>query len=322
MSAINVAAERETAAKRKQAIAAAIQTERRAVLVMNTRSRNGRRLFHAARRLLAARGVTLDASYAVRNPARVPEIVRAAVERGQRRVIVGGGDGTISSVVGCFAYRDAVLAILPVGTANSFARAVGIPLELEQAIEVAIAGRVADVDIGQINGNYFANAAAIGLPASIARHMPAQLKRALGRFGYLLVAAGRLISHRPFRCAVTCNGRHRTFDALEVRVANGEFQGGVRIADEASVESRDLVVQYIKGRSRTSVARFWSKAMLNLKGRLDDVEVLRAAEFALDCLPPQYVSIDGEPVTRTPIHVRVARQALLLMVSPDRADIR
>jgi YegS/Rv2252/BmrU family lipid kinase len=322
MSAIDVAAERETAAQRKQAIEAAIQTERRAVLVMNTRSRSGRRLFHAARRLLVARGIALEASYAVPNPARVPEIVRAAVERGQRLVIVGGGDGTISSVVGCFAYRDAVLAILPVGTANSFARAVGIPLELEQAIEVAIAGRVADVDIGQINGNYFANAAAIGLPASIARHMPAQLKRALGRFGYLLVAAGRLISHRPFRCAVTCNGRHRTFDALEVRVANGEFQGGVRIADEASVESRDLVVQYIKGRSRTSVARFWSKAMLNLKGRLDDVEVLRAAEFALDCVPPQYVSIDGEPVTRTPIHVRVARQALLLMVTRDRSEIR
>jgi diacylglycerol kinase family enzyme len=111
MSAIDVAAERETAAQRKQAIEAAIQTERRAVLVMNTRSRSGRRLFHAARRLLVARGIALEASYAVRNPARVPEIVRAAVERGQRLVIVGGGDGTISSVVGCFACRDAVLGI-------------------------------------------------------------------------------------------------------------------------------------------------------------------------------------------------------------------
>jgi YegS/Rv2252/BmrU family lipid kinase len=314
--------EAAVALERKRAMERALAAERRAVLVVNTRSRRGRRLFDEARRRLSGRGIELAAAYAVRNPARVPAIVADAVGRGHRLVIVGGGDGTISSVVGCFAYREAVLAILPLGTANSFARAVGVPLDLAQAVDVAIGGKVADVDLGQINDNYFANAAAIGLPASIARSMPALLKRWLGRAGYLLVACARLLQHRSFRCAVTSDaGSSSSFEALEVRVANGEYQGGVQVADEASVESRDLTLQYIKGPSRSSIVRFWWKATLGMRGRQDDVEVLRANEFVLECLPGQYVSIDGEPVTRTPIRARVARQALLLRVAREQQGI-
>jgi YegS/Rv2252/BmrU family lipid kinase len=321
LSKPSAAPQADEASARKRTIEEGLRSERRAVLVVNTRSRRGRELFADARRQLAERGIALHGAYAVRNPARLPEIVRAALEQGPRLVIVGGGDGTVSSVVGYFAYRDAVLGILPLGTANSFARAVGIPLDLDAAIDVAVAGKVADVDLGQINDEYFANAAAIGLPASIARHMPALLKRWLGRAGYLIVAAVRLLRHRSFRCTIRANGASSTFDALEVRVANGEYQGGVRVAGEASVESCDLVVQYIKGNSRYSVARFWWRAGLGLNNGSEDVQVLRADHFALDCAPRQYVSIDGEPVTRTPVRARVARQALLLMVPRDQADV-
>jgi len=310
--------ERAGAFERKGAAARMLAAQPRAVLVVNTRSRRGRAFYREAHRLLATHGMALTAAHAVRDPARIPQIVRAAVAAGEPLVIVGGGDGTISSVAGCFAYRDAALAILPLGTANSFARALGIPLDLGQAVEVACHGKVADVDLGQLNDGYFANAAAIGLPATIARHMPVRLKRWLGRFGYLLVALRRLTVHRAFRCAVRTSGGNSSFDALEVRIANGGYQGGVRVADEASVESRDLVIQYIKGRSRGAIARFWWRALLGLPARTEDVEILRVGEFVLDCMPPQFVSVDGEPVTRTPVRGRVARQALLVRVPNGR----
>jgi YegS/Rv2252/BmrU family lipid kinase len=321
MKPADASVETAAALERKRALERALRAQHSAVLVVNTRSRRGRRLFEEARRLLVARGTDLAGTYAVRNPARVPEIVAGAVQRGHRLVIVGGGDGTISSVVGCFAYREAVLAILPLGTANSFARAVGIPLDLAQAVEIAAGGKVADVDLGRIDDHYFANAAAIGLPASIARSMPAPLKRWLGRAGYLLVAAARLLRHRSFRCVVKADTGSRSFEALEVRVANGAYQGGVRVADQASVESRDLTLQYITGRSRASIVRFWWKATLGTRERQDDVEVLRASAFEIDCLPGQYVSIDGEPVTHTPVRACVARQALLLRVARAQQGI-
>lgn len=315
-------ADDDAASARKRALEQAIAAQRHAVLVVNTHSRRGRELFDAAQRALVARGIVLDEAFAVRDAARLPEIVRATVEAGHRLVIVGGGDGTISSIVDFFAYRDSVLAVLPLGTANSFARAAGIPLALAEAVEVAADGKVADVDLGVVNDNYFASAAAIGLPASIARHMPRVLKKWLGRAGYLLVAVARLVRHRPFRCTVVAGGRRTNFEAMEVRIANGQYQGGVRVADEAHVESRDLVVQSIVGGSRLSVARFWSRAVAgSAPAAAAEVQVLRASDLVVDTVPPQYVSIDGEPVTRTPIRARVARQALLLRVPRGHAEI-
>lgn len=313
----------EAAARaRKRALEEALHSELRATLVVNTHSRSGRRLYEEACRALAARGLQLAATHAVRDAARLPEIVRAAIAGGERLVVVGGGDGTLNAVVDCFARRDAVLAVLPVGTANSFARAVGIPLDLDGAVDVAVGGKVADVDLGVVDGSHFASTAAIGLPASIAHDMPKQLKRRLGRAGYLLVAGRRLLRHRPFRCTLTLPGRQVAFEALEVRIANGEYQGGVRVAGAAGVETRDLVVQAIRGRSRLAVARFWWRAMLGLDpGRSAEVEVLRAPYLSLETVPPQEVSIDGEPVGRTPLHARIARQALLLRVPQAREDI-
>jgi YegS/Rv2252/BmrU family lipid kinase len=309
------------AGQRKQRLEAALRGDKRAVLVVNTQSRSGRRLFRDARRLLVERGLRLDATFAVRDPSRLPDIIRAALADGQRFVIIGGGDGTLSSVVDFLAHRDVVLGILPIGTANSFARSLGLPLDLVGAVDVVAAGKVADVDLGMINDDYFANAAAIGLATSIAREISPGLKRRLGRVGYLLVAGARLLRHGPFHCTVRSRDRTIAFDALEVRLANGSYQGGVQVADDAHVESHDLVVQSITGRSRWSILTFWARAILGMKAQGSDVEVLRATELTLETDPRQYVSIDGEPLVQTPIRARVARQALFVTVPREREDI-
>ena len=306
---------------RKLTLGAAIASRREAVLVVNTRSRRGRRLFGDARQLLAARGFTLT-TFAVSHPERLPGIVRDAIARGHRLVVVGGGDGTISSVVGDFAYHDTVLGLLPLGTANSFARALGIPLTVDAAVDTVVAGKVVDVDLGRLDGAYFANAAAIGLPASIARHMPRLLKRWLGRVGYLLVACARLPAHRAFLCDVEIDAQRHRFAALEVRVANGQYQGGIRVADEASVESHDLVLQAIEAQSRWSIVRFWAYALLGMPTHTAEVRVLRGQSVALVTTPRKYVSVDGEVAARTPVHFAVAREALLVMVPRDRAELQ
>ena len=174
------------------------------MLVVNTRSRRGRDLYADAKRLLTRNGLHIEAAYPVRDPVRLPEIVQGAIAQGHRLILVGGGDGTISSVVDYFAYRDAVLGILPLGTANSFARALGIPLDLEGAAEILTGGgKVADVDLGRINDDYFANTAAIGLPALVGRNLPHSVKRYLGKAGYILTGAVLFARHKPFRAVLT-----------------------------------------------------------------------------------------------------------------------
>lgn len=305
----------------KAALENAIKSGRRAILVVNTRSRRGQRLYAKAKALLTEKGMILEAAYPVRDPARLPEIISEAVTQGHKFIIVGGGDGTISSIADHVAYRDVVLGILPLGTANSFARTIGIPLSVEGAVDVLLNGRVADVDLGKINDDHFANAAAIGLPASIGRAMPHTMKRWLGRVGYLLVAGTRLLRHRAFRCTVTEKGKTTTFDALEVRIANGRYQGGVLVAEEASVESRDLVIHVIKGTSKWILAKTWLRVAMARPQNPADFEIIRTDDLLLDTTPKQYVSIDGEAVTQTPIRVSVAREALLLMVPNERKDL-
>jgi YegS/Rv2252/BmrU family lipid kinase len=310
-------------AHRKAMLDEAIRTERRAVLVVNTRSRNGRDLYSEAKRLLTRSGLHLDAAYPVRRPVRLPEIVQDAVAQDHRLIIVGGGDGTVSSVVDYLAYRDAVLGILPLGTANSFARALDIPLDLAGAAEILTGGgKVADVDLGRINDDYFANTAAIGLPALVGRGLPHGLKRWFGKAGYLLVGAALFARHKPFRAVLTAGHREvaRIEDALDILIANGPYQGGVKVAGAAHPESRDLVIRIVKGGRKANLLRTWARPALN-NSAAEFTEIVRASDLVIETDPPHYVSIDGEVVTRTPVRVSVARQALLLMAPREQEGV-
>ena len=172
-----------------------IKESRRAVLVVNTRSRHGARAYSDAKGLLAEAGITLDAAYPVRDAERLPGIVREEIAKGRKFIIIGGGDGSISSVVDHFAYTSVVFGLLPLGTANSFARTLGVPLDLKGAIDVLVKGKVADVDLGKINEDYFANGSSIGMPAIVGRATPHGLKKWLGRGAYLLVAASEFMRY-------------------------------------------------------------------------------------------------------------------------------
>jgi YegS/Rv2252/BmrU family lipid kinase len=284
-----------------------------AVLIVNTQSRRGERLYATAKREIARRGITLSESYPVRDASRIPAVVAEAVGQGHRFIVVGGGDGTVSSAVASLADRDVMLGLLPMGTANNFARANGIPLDLAGAVQVLASGRIAEVDLGRVEQTAFTNAVSIGITSAIHRGSPDQLKRHLGRVGYMLAAARQFTSFRPFRCRLILDGTPVETDAIDIRIANGPFQGGLRVMEEAKVDSGDLAIRVIKARSPWTLARVLTGAGM---GRTDPhlVATYRAREIEISAAPPQDVSVDGEVVTRTPVRIRVDQGALRLLV--------
>ncbi|HEX7873147.1 MAG TPA: diacylglycerol kinase family protein, partial [Sphingobium sp.] len=161
---------------------------REAALIVNCHSRKGDDLFAQAKDKLEQAGVTLVAAHAVKDPTQMDDRVRAAIREGAPMVIVGGGDGSLSGTVDELVGKDSVFAVLPLGTANSSARTLGIPLDLDGAVGVIATGRRRRIDLGMIDGDYFVNAASLGLSPMIGETVPHKLKRYLGRVGYLLWA--------------------------------------------------------------------------------------------------------------------------------------
>lgn len=287
---------------------------REAVLVVNAHSRRGEKLFQMARDKLVAAGVVLTEAHAVHDPDELIPTVRRAIVGGAPMVIVGGGDGSLSSTIDEFVGRESIFALLPLGTANSFARTLEIPLELDGAVETIASGKVRQLDLGVINGDYFANAAALGLSPLIGATVPHKLKRYLGRIGYLVWAVWCLTHFRPFRLYIGEGEERRSFWATEVRVFNGRFHGGVEMLDHEALDDGEIVVQAVTGRSMLRLGWDWLLRFFKLSRRAQAVQEFCGSRILLDTKPHLKISIDGEVVTKTPALIESAHRVIGVVV--------
>ncbi|WP_242126332.1 diacylglycerol kinase family protein [Sphingobium sp. Sx8-8] len=290
---------------------------REAVLIVNVHSRRGEALYQEARRLLEQAGVRLIAAHAVKEPDRLQETVRRAVAEGAPMVIVGGGDGSLSGTVDELVGKDCVFGVLPLGTANSFARTLGIPLDLEGAVKAIASGRRRRIDLGMIDQDYFVNAASLGLSPMIGQTVPHKLKRYLGRIGYLLWAVKCSVGFRAFRLVLDDGTGEKRLWSTEVRILNGPYHGGVELSDHADVDTGEIVVQAVVGRSHARLAWDWYAKFFKLRDRDAHTQEFRGNSFRIETVPPQRISIDGEVLARTPAIARIAAGAVDVAVPAE-----
>ena len=300
--------------------------KRRAALVVNTRSRSGEQAFEQARSYLRELGVRVEAEYNLRDPARLPETVReAAGEYGL--VILGGGDGTVSSAVDFLADREVVLGLLPLGTANDFARTLGIPTELARACETIARGKLVDIDLGLSGDNYYVNLASVGLSAGVTRALTPRLKKTAGAAAYTVAAVKAFLKHEPFRARLTFpDGDHEPVEherLLQVAVGNGRFYGGgMVVAPGSGIDDSTLDVYAIElGRHRDliGVARYLKSGDFVRSGGVSHYETSRVV---VETEPPLQVNVDGELVAVTPQEFSVARNALHVLVPQESTAAR
>ena len=286
---------------------------RQAALIVNGKSRKGREAFRDACRLLKGAGIELVSAKALRDPTKLEGAVRDAVQSGVAMVIVGGGDGSISSSVDHIVAEKTVFALLPLGTANSFARTLGIPLDIEGAVRVIVDGQIRKIDLGMIDGDYFANCAAIGISPLIAESVPHGLKKWLGRPGYLSWAAIQMARFKPFKLTVSWDGGQESLQALEVRIANGGYHGGTELV-ETDVENGQIVIQAVVGSARTKLLWSWGLSLIGPQRERGTLREFRGTSFRLKTEPPLPISIDGEVLAKTPVTASVSAKAIRMVV--------
>ncbi|MGK5682660.1 diacylglycerol/lipid kinase family protein [Actinoplanes sp. URMC 104] len=305
----------------KEQLTAAVHERRRAALVVNTHSRRGRLLYEGARSRLREAGFTLLDDRPVDRPRELPRILGEALATGPDLLVAGGGDGTISTAARLLAHRDVALGLLPLGTTNNFARTAHIPLDLGEAVEVLVKGKVIDLDLGLAGDEPFTNHVGVGLSAEVMLRAPRPLKRVLGRLAYPLTALGLLGRHRPLRVTVRADGHSHEFATHQVYVANGGHHAGRPIAGDADADDRLLVAYPVGGPKRrellTETARNAAKGPSRT---LREEPFLAAGELWLETDRPARVEVDGEPGGRTPLRIGLAANALRVMAPPDAPD--
>ncbi|MEO3814148.1 diacylglycerol kinase family protein [Sphaerisporangium sp. B11E5] len=299
----------------------AIRDLRRLVLVVNTRSRRGRRLYFDALRLLRDEGYRPMRTYAVTDPTRLPEILEEALGLQPDLLVVGGGDGSLSEAVKHVAHRDVALGVLPLGTTNNFARSLGLPLDLARAVKVFGLGKVADIDLGMAGDTPFANLASFGVSVEVAGTVKPWLKRLLGRAAYPLTALAALPRHRPFRAYVTVDGRRHELLTHQLNIANGRYHGGWQIARDISIDNRRLVAYQLgSGRKLRLLAETLVRATTGRWRSLAGGPFVTGAEMLIETDPPMPADVDGEVRLSTPLTIRTEPNGLRVMVPAGFVD--
>ncbi len=297
---------------------------KRAALIVNARSRSGERAFSRASALLRSFGVPIEEEYALRDPSRLPETVRRAVAESCDPIVLGGGDGSVSSVVDFLVESGAVLGLVPLGTANDFARTLGIPTDVEEACETVARGVVVDVDLGLAGDNYYVNVASIGLGVEATRALSPWLKRSAGPLAYPVAAIKAFLKHEPFSARLTFpEGDHEPVEyerLLQVAVGNGRFYGGgMVVAPESGIDDRSLDVYVIElGRRRDliGVARYLRSGEFIHQGC---VHHYATRTVRIETEPPLAINIDGELVDRPPEVFSLVPEALNVLVPKGSA---
>lgn len=295
-------------------------TPRRAVLIVNTKSRRGQEWFDRAQQELRGHGIEIEKASKFEKIEELMAEGRAAIARGVPLIVAGGGDGTFNALSDLFVNSDSILGLLPLGTGNSLARDLGIQADVAQACEVIAKGKVIEVDLGWVNGTHFVNVATIGLTTRIAQNLTNDLKKRLGRFVYAVAIYRAMRKSRSYRAVLETEHGRKEFDCLQFVIGNGRFHAGpFPIAPDASITSGSLNIYAVEGRNKWSLVKY----ALSLPGghftALAEVYSERCDRGTLTTTPRKQVTVDGEVCTQTPLEFRTVPKGMKVVVPQEFA---
>lgn len=212
-------------------------------------------------------------------------------------VIAMGGDGTVNEAINGLAEQQnrPKLGIIPMGTINDFARAIGVPLDPDEAISILASQNTKPVDIGKINQDYFANVLAIGAIAEATYNVTAEQKTRLGSIAYFLEGAKSFLTSEQMTVKIEHDGGMWEGECFLLLAALTNSVGGFEaLAPDAEVNDGKLHVFIVKQVSIPKVAKIIPAL---LKGELkenEEVDYILTSTLNVTSPKKHIVNIDGE----------------------------
>ncbi|SER64623.1 diacylglycerol kinase [Gracilibacillus ureilyticus] len=222
---------------------------------------------------------------------------KIAVERKFDIIVAAGGDGTINEVIHGIAEQEyrPKLGIIPGGTTNDFARALGIPRDINKAVDIILEHNIRPLDIGKVNEHYFMNIAGGGKLTELTYEVPSKLKTMIGQLAYYLKGIEMLPSLKPTKVRIEYDGKLFEEEIMLFLVSNTNSVGGFeKLAPEAKMDDGlfDLVIL-----KKTNLAEFIRIATLATRGaHLDDKNIFytKANRVKVYTEDKMQLNLDGE----------------------------
>lgn len=248
----------------------------------------------------------------------IDRLVDEAIAEGCERIVAAGGDGTVNEVVNALMrYDDALrpeLALMPLGTANDFATACGIPADLPAALVLAQTGDAHRIDCVQAGDQYFANVASGGFGAQVTANTPVALKNFLGGGAYTLSGLVEAMNFSPYRGHSVVDGVELEGAILAAAVCNGpQAGGGQKLAPSAKIDDGLFDVVGLLDFPMDKA----SQVIRELTGPEADGEFVRrqrgkVATWESEEVMP--INLDGEGIATKSIRFEVVPKSIALVV--------
>ncbi len=292
-------------------------------VAVNSRGQTERLL----QRHFAAQGWTSEV-YTTTGDEQVAAVVRAALDRiNGRRVdllVAAGGDGTVSGVAGGVARAEVPMGIIPLGTGNTFARELGVPMGLEPALEVLTGQHeVMAIDAMRVGDRFFVLNVSIGISGLMMRDTERADKRRFGRVAYVWTGLWKLFGYQPHRFTLMIDGMTRRVRASDIAIVNSGALGDPALRWNPQVELDDGRLDVCVMRARSMVDYLGLAAAVVLR-RHKEASGIRhyivEHQVTIDAGSDLPVQGDGDFIGTPPVEVSVAPGVVRVVVPPGAEE--
>lgn len=269
----------------------------RVVVILNPNARHGRAAEDEAEAVRTLTDLGIDFSIVkTSRPGEAILIAQKAAEQGYDVVCAMGGDGTVNEVINGIAGTGAALAVIPVGTGNDFAHALGVPKgDVAGACRVLARGHRRPMDLCRVNDRYFASSFGAGFDARVTKAANERFKRLGGIRAYILAVMSVIWSFRPGKVRILADGREIFKSPLLVAVTNWKsYGGGMYICPDAEIDDGLFDVCIV---DKLPILRFLYSFPRVIRGThvtMPEVEIFRARSVHISCSRLETYHVDGE----------------------------
>ncbi|NER83503.1 MAG: methylglyoxal synthase [Leptolyngbya sp. SIO1D8] len=247
------------------------------------------------------------------------EQVKEAIAAGTDLVIASGGDGTISTVAGSVMETDIPLGVIPRGTANAFAAALGIPSGIQEACEIILAGTTRVVDAARCNGKPLILLAGIGFEAEIVDRASRELKNRLGVLAYLLAGVQQFHEQTAFKAVIDIEGELTEVETSAITVANAApatsvlAQGFGQVLVDDGLLDVTITTPQSRLQSLNTLTSLFTAALVNAPTDREDIIRLRTKQLSITTDSAQKLVIDGEIIAAEAVELECIPDALTVL---------